>query len=116
LISGAAKLEFGSAASADVKFDTGAAGLLQLDHSIDFSGTVSGFQGADQLDLHDILLVAATSATYTENQAGDGGTLSVSDGVHTADINILGQFTQNDFDLTTDGAGGTLIKYHGSIA
>jgi hypothetical protein len=66
---------------------------LQLDHSADFTGTVSGLASGNQLDLHDILFGASTTESYTVNQAGTGGTLTVSDGVHTVNIVILGQYS-----------------------
>ncbi|WP_439393019.1 VCBS domain-containing protein [Bradyrhizobium sp. PMVTL-01] len=112
LISGSATLELGGTSSTDVKFDATANGLLQLDHAINFSGLVSGFNAGDQIDLHDILSASGASASYTANNAGTGGTLSVTDGVHTANIGLLGQYTSDDFELASDGAGGTLIKVH----
>ncbi|SFJ27870.1 calcium-binding protein, partial [Bradyrhizobium sp. Gha] len=112
LISGSAKLEFADAASSEVKFDFGAAGTLQLDHSVAFTGSVSGLSTTDQLDLRDIVQGSATTATYTANETGTGGTLSVSDGVHTANVAILGQYTADDFEIAADGSGGTLIKSH----
>jgi hypothetical protein len=42
LISGSATLEFGGASSVDAKFDFSALEKLQLEHSADFAGTVSG--------------------------------------------------------------------------
>jgi VCBS repeat-containing protein len=112
LISGEAVFEFGASASSDVKFDVGAAGTLQFDHSVNFTGTVSGFQGGNAMDLHDILFAAGANASYIENQAGTGGTLSVTDGSHTANITLLGQYTADEFVLSTDATGGTLIKFH----
>jgi hypothetical protein len=113
LISGSATLELGGASSTNVTFDAVGNGLLQLDHAINFSGLVSGFNAGDQLDLHDILSASGASAAYTANDAGTGGTLSVTDGVHTANIGLLGQYTSSDFELASDEAGGTLIKLHG---
>ena len=77
-----------------------------------FTGSISGLNADDQLDLRDILSGAGTTATYTANEAGTGGTLSVSDGVHTANIALLGQYAPSDFEVAADATGGTLIKYH----
>ncbi|MEH2568849.1 Ig-like domain-containing protein [Bradyrhizobium sp. AZCC 2289] len=112
LISGSATLEFAGASSADAKFDFSALGTLKLDHSVDFTGTVSGLASGNQLDLHDILFGASTTESYTANQAGTGGTLTVSDGVHTANIVILGQYSGNGFTTSVDNGGGTLVTYH----
>jgi len=111
-ISGTATLELAAAASTDVTFDFDAIGTLKLDHSVDFTGSVAGLNADDQLDLGDILLGAGTTSSYTENEAGTGGTLSVSDGNHTAHIALLGQYSTDDFEIGTNAAGSTLIKYH----
>ncbi len=41
-----------------------------------------------------------------------GGTLSVTDGSHTANIALLGQYTADEFVLSTDAIGGTLVKFY----
>jgi len=51
--------------------------------------------------------------SYAANQQGTGGTLTVSDGTHTANINILGQNTADGFQAADDHHNGTLISYHG---
>jgi hypothetical protein len=91
-IDGAATLEFAAAASANTTFDFGAAGTLKLDHSTDFTGTVSGFGAGDHLDLLDMVFANGATLNYAANQNGTGGTLSVSDGAHTANIVVLGQY------------------------
>jgi hypothetical protein len=73
---------------------------------------VSGLADGDQLDLHDILFGAATTQTYTANETGTGGTLTVSDGVHTANITILGQYSGAGFTTSVDNGGGTSVTYH----
>jgi VCBS repeat-containing protein len=112
LISGSATLEFGGASSADAKFDFSAIGTLKLDHSADFTGTVSGLASGNQLDLHDIQFGASATESYTANQAGTGGTLTVSDGVHTANIAIQGQYSASGFAMSADNATGTVVTYH----
>ncbi|MBR1179847.1 VCBS domain-containing protein, partial [Bradyrhizobium sp. KB893862 SZCCT0404] len=114
LISGSATLELGAASSVDVKFDAAGDGLLQLDQSISFSGLVSGFNSGDQIDLHDILFLSGSAASYTANETGTGGVLSVTDGAHTANIGILGQYTSDNFELTTDESGSSVIRFHGA--
>jgi hypothetical protein len=46
---------------------------------------------------------------YTPNNGNSGGVLTVSDGVHTADIALLGQYAASSFVTASDGHGGTLI-------
>jgi hypothetical protein len=73
---------------------------------------VSGFNGDDHLDLLDVAFGAGTTASYAANQAGTGGTLSVTDGVHTANIAFLGQYDAAGFQTEADKNTGTLISYH----
>jgi hypothetical protein len=111
-ISGSATLEFGAASSANVALDAQATGTIVLHDSFDFSGVVSGFNGDDHLDLLDVAFGASTTASYVANQAGTGGTLSVTDGVHTANITLLGQYDSAGFQTEADKNTGTLISYH----
>jgi hypothetical protein len=113
---GAANIEFGAASSANVTFDAGATGTLKLVDSFDFSGIVSGFNEASHLDLADVAFGAGTAMSYVENQAGTGGTLSVTDGVHTANITLLGQYDPAGFQTEADKNTGTLISYHDHLA
>ncbi|MCK1372850.1 MULTISPECIES: VCBS domain-containing protein [unclassified Bradyrhizobium] len=115
-ISGSATLEFGAASSANVALDAQATGTIVLHDSFDFSGVVSGFNGDDHLDLLDVAFGAGTTASYVANQAGAGGTLSVTDGVHTANITLLGQYDPAGFQTEADKNTGTLISYHDHLA
>src|SRR5215813_9893880 len=61
------------------------------------------------LDLADIALGSNTTLGYVANSNNTGGTLTVSDGTHTANIALLGQYMAASFVMATDGSGGTLI-------
>ena len=110
-ISGAAILEYGGASSGTTTFAAGAAGELKLDQSANFAGAISGFTSGDSLDLADIVFGANTTLGFSENSAGTGGTLTVSDGTHTANLNLLGQYTAAGFVGAADQNGGALITY-----
>ncbi|MBR0871409.1 VCBS domain-containing protein, partial [Bradyrhizobium tropiciagri] len=109
LISGTATLELAS--SEDVTFAAGSTGTLALEHAFDFSGIVSGMSSANHLDLLDFNF-ASTTLNYTANAEGTGGTLSVTDGAHTASIALLGQYDPAGFQTEADKGAGTLINYH----
>ncbi|WP_456784475.1 cadherin domain-containing protein [Bradyrhizobium sp. USDA 4516] len=111
LISGAGTIEFGAASAAGVTFDVTAAGHLILDDAFHFSGTVSGLDGNDDIDLKGISFGANTAVSFAENQAGTGGTLTVSDGAHTASIVLLGQYDPAGFAEKADTTNGTVITY-----
>ena len=57
---------------------TGTTGTLTIDHSLAFTGQISGLAGADALDLADLSYGANTTATFLGNTTG--GTLTVTDG------------------------------------
>ena len=50
-----------------------------------------------------------TTLAFAEAQNNGIGTLTVSDGTHTANILLLGQYSAAQFHVTTDGNGGTLV-------
>jgi autotransporter passenger strand-loop-strand repeat protein len=104
----------GSTSSAPVTFDVG--GTLQLDASVSFGGLVAGFAPLspmvppDRLDLRDIAFGSGTTVGFTEAHGGTSGTLTVSDGTHTANIELLGQYAASQFTAQSDGNGGTFIS------
>jgi hypothetical protein len=110
-ISGNATLELGAASAENTIFSTGATGTLHLDQSESFTGTVFGFANGDSLDFADIGFTGDTSLTYSANNDGSGGTLSVTDGLHTANINFAGQYVAAAFELASDNGTGTSVTY-----
>ncbi len=110
LIDGPASIEVGGAFNESILFDDTAAGTLKIDHAADFSGVLAGLDGNDVLDLADIAAGSAT-LSYAANQAGTGGTLIVTDGTHTANINLTGQYDASGFHASADAGTGTLIEY-----
>ncbi|WP_256099002.1 beta strand repeat-containing protein [Burkholderia ubonensis] len=110
-ISGAATLEFGGASAENTTFADGAAGTLKLDQSAGFTGTVSGFGAGDTLDLADVLYNDHTTLSFTANDTGTGGTLTVSDGAHTAQVALQGNLSAGSFQLSHDQGSGTVVTY-----
>ena len=88
---------------------TGTTGKLELAHSLAYTGQISGFShtGTTSLDLRDIGFASAAEATFAGTTAG--GTLTVSDGTHTAKIKLIGDYTHASFTASSDGHGGTAI-------
>src|SRR5262245_28565203 len=99
-------VEVSSAYSGPATF-MGSSGILQLDQSASFSGTVAGMTGQDTLDLRDISFATIHSPTYSGTSTG--GTLSVSDGTHSAQIALLGNYLASTFVASSDGHGGTNV-------
>jgi hypothetical protein len=103
-----ATVDLSSAFVGPVTF-AGATGTLQLDQSPGFTGTIVGFGGQDQIDLRDISLGANSTLGYLANSNNTAGDLTVSDGKHTANIALLGQYAASSFVMASDGQSGTLI-------
>jgi hypothetical protein len=102
--------DFAGTFSEHVAFLAGATGVLELAHSTSYAGSISGFSktGATSLDLLDIgfvsgITIASFSGTTTS------GTLTVTDGTHTAKIHLTGNYTAATWTLTSDGHGGTTV-------
>ena len=122
LISGAATLEFAVASSVNVTFAGDNFGTLMLDNPIAYTGQIFGFTGtspqnSDVIDLKGITFDADTSWVYYDNAGSNtGGTLTIFEtinGTTTAVDSITfanGDYTTTDFNLTSDGHGGTLIS------
>ena len=108
-LEGTGEIEFGGASSARVTFAANSDGILKLDAPSTFTGKVSGLTAGTYIDLPSIGFGAHTTLGYSENAAGTGGTLAITDGTHTADIALLGNYMASTFATASDGHGGTLI-------
>ena len=86
-------------------------GVLELEDSVAYTGKVVGLSntGTNSLDLRDITFTSGvTKATYSGTTAS--GTLTVTDGTHTAHIQLIGNYTTaGAFVLSSDTFGGTSI-------
>jgi hypothetical protein len=111
-IGGTGSIEFGGYVYQDVAFLSGAAGHLILDNSsvpADQPGAISGFAAGDTIDLRDVQDIVGTTKSF--GGALNQGELIVSDGTHTANLNMLGAYTGASFSLSTDGHNGTLVSF-----
>jgi large repetitive protein len=90
----------------NVAFD-GASGTLVLTQA--YAGKITGFShtGSTSFDLREIGFVSAAEATFSGTTAG--GTLTVTDGTHTAKIALVGDYTGAAFVAASDGHGGTTV-------
>jgi hypothetical protein len=102
----------GSIGTGAVTFAVSGGGILQLDSSQSFSGTVAGFGQPDLIDFRDVPFTAGvTSVSWTQQTPGSAGsgTLTVSSGGLAASITLLGQYSAAQFTSASDGHGGTLV-------
>src|SRR5262249_20866197 len=52
---------------------------------------------------------AHPTLSYSANSDNTGGILRVSDGTHTANLSLVGQYVGGNFNVADDNAGGTLV-------
>ena len=99
---------------------TGSKGTLILDgtslpaRTSNCAATVSGFGAQNIIDLPDIAFDAQTTLGYLSDSNWAGGTLSVADGTHSANIALLGNYMASSFAMASDGHGGTLVAAEAS--
>jgi hypothetical protein len=77
-------------------------------NSSSFAGTVAGMIGHDAIDFADIDPTKVQQPNYSGDASG--GTLRVTDGVHAANIALLGNYLASSFATSSDGHGGTLVS------
>ena len=53
--------------------------------------------------------------SFVEDVGGAFGTLTLSDGVHTASVILFGQFSASGFSASSDGSAGQVITYSPAI-
>ena len=106
---GGGTADFASTFTQNVTF-TGTTGILELAKSQTYTGQVTGLSttGKSSLDLADIAFTAGTTkATYSGTATS--GTLTVTDGTHTAHITLEGNYVGHTFTTSSDGHGGTTV-------
>jgi hypothetical protein len=101
-------LDFRSKFDENVAF-TGASGVLKLADSRHYAAGVSGFSptGGTSLDLKDIRFVSAGEATFSGSTTS--GVLTVTDGHHTANITLIGDYTNSTFVVSPGHRGVTVV-------
>ena len=105
-IGSAQTVEITSAYSGNVTF-TGSSGTLKIDNSASFTGNVTGMTGQDTIDFADINPAKVQPPSYSGSAAG--GTLTVTDGSHTAKVALVGNYLGSTFVPSSDGNGGTNV-------
>jgi hypothetical protein len=109
---GTFELGGGGSVLGNVTFTDGGAGAtFRLDTSTSqIGGNIVGFTGSDHIDLKFLAFSAALTASWVENAANTGGTLSIKNGTTTlASLRLSGIYTSANFNLSADAFGGTLI-------
>jgi hypothetical protein len=100
---------------------TGAKGALILDGTasgsqpLNFGRVVPGFGGQNVIDLPDIAFDGQTTLGNAPNGYPAEGTSSRSDGIHVANIALLGSYMASSFAIASDDHGGTSIMAGSTI-
>ena len=109
-----ATLELAAANSGSVA-STGSKGTFIPDgtslpeRAFNWATTVSGPGAQNVIDLPDIAFGAQTTLGYLSDSDWAGGTMSVADGTHNANIALLGNYMASSFAMASEGHGGTLV-------
>jgi hypothetical protein len=114
-IDGNATLSFAGAAHTSVAFHGEGAGTLVIAQA-EAAGSLVGILGLesdDMLTFGDVAFGANTQLSYSANAYGSGGQLTVDDGVHRAEVNLMGHYSVDDFQITDGGEAGTQVNYNG---
>ena len=113
LIAGGSNQTLTGGGAGKVTFVSSAAGSdIFKDPAALFNGdSVMGFgNNGNEIDLTDVNFAALQPLAYNQNSS-TSGTLTVSDGAHTAAITLFGQFMASEFHPASDGGTGTSISY-----
>ena len=105
----AGTMEIAQASSANIAFQSGNPGVLVLDQPSTFTGTISGFGAQSAIDLPSIAFDQQPTLGYLPNSNQPGGTLSLTDGSHSANIALLGNYIASSFAVAGDNHGGTMV-------
>ena len=80
--------------------------MADIAHPASFLGTIAGFGAADTLDLTKPTGIPETSFNYSN------GVLTILDGsMVEASVNIAGNYTTQDFAVSSDLHGGLFVTY-----
>ena len=94
-------------------FAAGAGGDLKLQGGANISqDPIAGFGASDTIDLMGVSFGPNTTLGFTEAANQTSGTLTVSDGAHSASLLLMGQYSAANFAMASDQYfGGTMINY-----
>jgi VCBS repeat-containing protein len=107
LIDSGALFELNGSTTQKIQF-SGDGTELRIDTD-SFGGTIAGLEATDRIDLRSVDYSAKTTATFVSNANHDGGVLTVTDGVHSISMTLIGDYSQAQFAGSNDGSGETLI-------
>jgi hypothetical protein len=110
-IEGKGEVTIAQASSENVTFQAKSTGELVLD-STSYTGQISGFGAntSQSIDLADIDFAAgAKIVSYVANRKKTGGVLTITAGTNTVQLQLVGTYKLANFDIASDGDGGTLL-------
>jgi autotransporter passenger strand-loop-strand repeat protein len=109
-ISGGTAVISGTASAGQtIKFS--GAGDLALYNLSGFGAAIGGFSTNDEFDLGGFTYSAGETRSFTEAGSHTSGTLKIVDGSKSANLTLLGSYVTSNFALSTDGSGGTFVKF-----
>jgi hypothetical protein len=109
VLSGGTAVVSGIAAAGQAVTFIGSGGDLALFNPAAFAAMISGFGPGDMVDLGAIPYGSAVTRAFI--QAAGSGTLTVTGAGQSATLTLLGAYATSNFTLSSDGAGGTFVKF-----
>jgi autotransporter passenger strand-loop-strand repeat protein len=82
-------------------------GSLNLDNSARYTGTIQGFGAGDKINILDVGYVPGRDSYNPQS-----GLLTVGDGTHTTELQLLGTFAASSFTFRAGADGGTSVTYN----
>jgi hypothetical protein len=71
------------------------------------SETITGLSAQDSIDFTELNFATVQQPQFSGTKAG--GTLTISDGTNTAEINLIGNYLNSSWTVSKDGNGGTIV-------
>jgi uncharacterized protein (DUF2141 family) len=108
-------LRAGGTVSQGIEF-TGASGTLELDQSSGQIGTdISGLMAGDSIDLRFLSFATGDHAVWVQGSAGEGQIdIETVNNSPLAPLVVEGSWNSQDFTVTADDSGGTLVTVQGA--
>ena len=110
-LEGHSSVTVGGAIENAIVFTAGASGTLGIGDGEHVSGSIAGFDGDDVVDFLNTFFDENSSVSYQSDADSLGGTVTVSDGVHSSSIHLVGSYEANLFHVSADSDYSILLTY-----
>ena len=114
-LGGHAALHLEGSATNSIVIDVDASASIELGAPDHVVGTIAGLNDDDVIDFVTMFFGANSSVEYHSNAEGTGGTLHVTDGTHSSNLTMIGNYDANQFHVSADVDGSLLLTYGAAL-